>query len=96
MFGRPKFIFENCKQTEKIEIYLGAQHFPTWGQECISSELQSFEKANYDLGHPVFNFQSHLAVVKHLQKIVRILKYLVLQQVHVMQRYARIMKMSVR
>ena len=26
---------------------------PSWGQKCIFSELQPFEIANFDLGHPV-------------------------------------------
>ena len=29
---------------------------PTWGQKCIFSELQPFELANFDLGHPVPSF----------------------------------------
>ena len=27
--------------------------FPTWGQKHILSELQPFEVATFDLGHPV-------------------------------------------
>ena len=26
---------------------------PTWGQKCVFSQLQPFELANFDLGHPV-------------------------------------------
>ena len=29
---------------------------PTWGQKSLISELQPFEKGNFDLGHPVDHF----------------------------------------
>ena len=30
---------------------------PTWGQNCFNSEAEPFEITDFDLGHPVPNFQ---------------------------------------
>ena len=30
---------------------------PTLGQECLRSETELIEKVNFDLGHPVFEFE---------------------------------------
>ena len=51
---------------------------PTWGQKCIFTELQPFEIANFDLGHPVF-LQSKR---KYLNWFILLLKYILLEKEH--------------
>ena len=45
-----KQIFENLKKLPPLKHILA---LPIWGHKCIFSELQPFEIANFDLGHPV-------------------------------------------
>ena len=39
---------------------------PTWGQKCVFSELQPFEIANFDLGHPVAKLKYALTNPVHM------------------------------
>ena len=45
-----KQIFENWKKLPPLKLILA---LPTKGQKCILSDLQPFEVATFDLGHPV-------------------------------------------
>ena len=50
------FTFFSCLFTifqKKLPPLKHILALPTWGQESLVSELQPFEKGNFDLGHPV-------------------------------------------
>ena len=44
------FVYIFLKKLPPLKHILG---LPIWGQKCILSELQPFEVATFDLGHPV-------------------------------------------
>ena len=51
----------NCKLTaEKCTPLKHILALPPLGQECLFSELQQFEPATFDLGHPAIFWQETL------------------------------------
>ena len=44
------FVYNFSKKLPPLKRILA---LPTWGQKSLISELQPFEKGNFDLGHPV-------------------------------------------
>ena len=61
---KPKLVWEVAvffwkivnKQLKKLPFLKHILALPTWGQKSLISELQPFEKGNFDLGHPVDHF----------------------------------------
>ena len=48
-----KIVNKQLKNQNKLTPAKHILALPTWAQKCISKELQPFELANFDLGHPV-------------------------------------------
>ena len=48
-----KIVNKQLKKQNKLTPLKRILALQTWDQKCISRELQPFELANFDLGHPV-------------------------------------------